>query len=310
MENLAGALLVVALGAAALLAAMAINVRLACRPMRALLRAIDRLRDGDVSALAALPAMPTRELQAISDALRALGDALADAAQQRRALSHKMMTLQEDERARLARELHDEFGQRLTALRADAAWLRRRLAGDAEAVRVVDGIARHAECLQVDVRDMLVHLLPAGASRDAMPGAQAVDLLSTLVAGWNASPGVQARFELQVDDSLAAALWPNELALTVYRISQEALTNAARHSHGQRADVLLRWHDEELEVVVDDNGVGPAGAVTPGHGMVGMRERAALVGGSVTNGRSPYGGWRVHARLPVPAGDRRAATPP
>jgi signal transduction histidine kinase len=74
--------------------------------------------------------------------------------------------------------------------------------------------------------------------------------------------------------------------------------------------VLIRWRDEELEVVVDDNGVGPVGEVTPGHGMVGMGERAALVGGSVTSTRSPYGGWRVHARLPVPAGDRRAATAP
>jgi two-component system sensor histidine kinase UhpB len=309
MENLAGALLVVALGAAALLAAMAINVRLAFRPMRSLLRAIDRLRGGDASALAALPAMPTRELQSIGDALRALGDALADAEEQRRALSHKVMTLQEDERARLARELHDEFGQRLTALRADAAWIRRRVAADEQAARVVDGIARHTECLQADVRDLLVHLQPTGAGSDAMPGAQAVDLLSGLVAGWNASPGVQARFELDVGEALVQTSWQRELALTVYRISQEALTNAARHSRARHVRLGLAWRTDSstLEWTVEDDGVGVADwqlATQRGNGLGGLRERVWALGADLQAGPASAGstpGLRLKATFGWPA---------
>ncbi|MFO1220403.1 MAG: histidine kinase [Burkholderiaceae bacterium] len=281
MENLAGALVVVALGAAALLAAMAFNVRRAFRPMRPLLAAIERLRGGDAAALRALPAMPTRELQSITDALRALGDALADAEAQRRALSHKLMTLQEDERTRLARELHDEFGQRLTSLRADAAWLRRRVAADAEAARVVDGVARQAEVLQSDVRDLLARLQPAGTQRDGMSGAQLVDLLVALVKGWNASPGVGGRFELDLGSGVESLELPRALALTIYRISQEALTNAARHAHARSVVLALALDDAALAWRVEDDGQGiddwPS-AARRGSGLAGLRERVWAMG--------------------------------
>ena len=89
--------------------------------------------------------MPIGELQAIATALRELANALEGAEQQRRVLSQQVLTLQEDERQRIARELHDEFGQRLTALRADAAWLARRIGQDPQAHAVVSAMAPNAK---------------------------------------------------------------------------------------------------------------------------------------------------------------------
>ena len=125
------------------------NVHRSFRPMRALLQAIAALRDDDARALRALPPMPIGELQAIATALRELADALERAEQQRRVLSQQVLTLQEDERQRIARELHDEFGQRLTALRADAAWLARRIGHDAQANAVVSAMSRTVRSVAV-----------------------------------------------------------------------------------------------------------------------------------------------------------------
>ena len=86
--------------------------------------------------------------------------------------------------------------------------------------------------------------------------------------------------------------------LTAYRIIQEALTNARRHAPGAAVDVELDYSSEALLVRVRDNGPGPD-ASGDGHGLLGMRERAAMVGGTLTVGRSPGGGFLVEAVLPI-----------
>ena len=149
---------------------MAWNVRRAFRPMRALLQAIGRLRGGDAGALQRLPR--DADPRAAGDRRRAgrTGRALEAAEQQRRALSRKVLTLQEDERQRIARELHDEFGQRLTALRADAAWLAQQVGGDAQAEPVVAGDGQQCARLQAEIRALLERLQPAGhADRRTRP---------------------------------------------------------------------------------------------------------------------------------------------
>jgi signal transduction histidine kinase len=86
--------------------------------------------------------------------------------------------------------------------------------------------------------------------------------------------------------------------LAAYRIVQEALTNARRHAPGAAVDVELRYADEQLQLVVRDDGPGAAGAAE-GHGLLGMRERAATVGGSVSTGPGDAGGFVVEAELPL-----------
>jgi signal transduction histidine kinase len=96
---------------------------------------------------------------------------------------------------------------------------------------------------------------------------------------------------------------PAGLALTVYRIVQEALTNAARHAAGSRVGVSLRYEPESVEVAVVDDGGRQVehGAPGGGRGLLGMRERVAVFAGTLETGPSPDGGYAVHARLPVPA---------
>jgi two-component system sensor histidine kinase UhpB len=211
VTNLAALLGLGAVGSVALLLAMGWNVHRSFVPMRSLLRAIAALRDDDAQALRALPSMPIGELQSIAGALRELADALEAAERQRRALSAQVLTLQEDERQRIARELHDEFGQRLTALRADAAWLARRIGQDAQAQGVVDTMAAQCEALQHEIRSLLTRLSPAGASDGAADLLRLQRLLEGLVQAWNTSPGQTVHFALALEARAAddrAVPWP------------------------------------------------------------------------------------------------------
>jgi len=99
---------------------------------------------------------------------------------------------------------------------------------------------------------------------------------------------------------------PDGVELSAYRIVQEALTNARRHAAATQVIVTLTFHGAGLDVEIEDDGAVPAdahGAGGPGHGLVGMRERVALLGGELQLVRGPAGGFRVAARLPV-GGDR------
>ncbi len=322
INNLAGALALLLGCIGALLLAMAWNVRRAFAPLAALLAAIGRLEHQDDAGVRQLPRMPIRELESIATALRALVQALDAAESERRLLSQQVLTLQEDERVHLARELHDEFGQRLTALRLDAAWLARRLADQPELHGVVAGMAERCAEVQRDIRDLLVRLRPLGPGDDDEPGTSSqlplsrlVQLLEALVAGWQATrpgdavpqptvwrlalrqighPGVHGELELPLDPAVAATTrLPRELALALYRISQEALTNAARHADAGEVELALTLRPDRrapsLDWSVRDDGIGlpdPAAARQRGNGLGGMQERVWALGGSWSVGRA------------------------
>ena len=237
LGSLLGVLL---LGMALMLAVMSWNVRSAFRPLQGLLAAIGRIQAGDTAAARAIPVMPTGELEQIAAALRALGQALDAAQAERRMLGHKVQSLQEEERMRLSRELHDEFGQRLTAIRIDAAWLGQRLKDLADVQPVVQGMAEQCAAIQSDVRGLLARLQPlgGGAESQAEVGvATLAELLQGLAEGWrkSASGALQVRLEMELGAASHARTLPRDLALALYRISQEALTNVARHAQAREA---------------------------------------------------------------------------
>jgi signal transduction histidine kinase len=89
------------------------------------------------------------------------------------------------------------------------------------------------------------------------------------------------------------------IELTVYRIAQEALTNARRHAPGAAVDVELHYLTDVLRLSVRDNGPGPSAAVDTGHGLLGMRERAAMAGGTLSAGPGPVGGFLIEVALPT-----------
>lgn len=325
MRNFVAMMALLLAGVAGLLGVMRWNLQRAFAPLGRLLEAIAGMSQHDAAAaVRALPPMPIGELAAVTAALGRLGDALATADARRRHLSQQVLTLQEDERSRLARELHDEMGQGLTALRVDAAWLARRVVDQPALLAVVDGMAAQCQALQGDVRQLLNRLQPfgpdlgptaglAGAPDRAVEPSEnlnrLVGLLQTLVESWALparASGDGCRFSLQLqwlgdDDqpvpwpgapASAALRLPRALMLTLYRISQEALTNVARHAQARHVTLRLQCQGRPqpgaaLRLVwsVSDDGLGLAAdasqALQRGHGLPGIQERVWAQGGTL-----------------------------
>lgn len=339
LGNLIGVFGMLLAGIVGLLLVMRWNVRRALRPLGRLIDAIAGIEQQDGRSVMALPRMPIRELEAVAAALRHLAGALAAAESRRRLLTQQLLTLQEDERARLARDLHDEFGQRLTAMRVDAAWLARRVADQPALRQVVDGMSQQCDRVQQDIRQLLARLQPfgpAGGDADSSESlARLVTLLQALVASWG-PPGREtaATCRLQLDwlhaDGSAAA-WPDAVAaqalqlprplvLTLYRISQEALTNVARHAGAHQATLRLLCQgdaaDRRLHMIwsASDDGrgwPGPTAALQRGNGIAGIQERVWAQGGELQIGPAcsdPLApGLRLEARFEVLPADARLA---
>jgi signal transduction histidine kinase len=209
-----------------------------------------------------------------------------------------------EERLRIARELHDVVAHAMSVITVQAGVARFILPEHPEqtsaALEVIESTGRQA---LRDMRQLLGVLRQEGdqSPRTPMP---ALSDLGELVEGTRAA-GTEV--ELKIRGS--ARPLPEGLEVSAYRIVQEALTNVVKHAGSRRAQVVLGYEPRELTITVLDDGPGGLGGVSAGggHGLVGMRERAALHGGSVEAGPLPVRGYRVAARLPVPASGERAA---
>ncbi|WP_262282003.1 sensor histidine kinase [Micromonospora sp. MA102] len=201
------------------------------------------------------------------------------------------------ERARIARELHDVVAHHITmiALQAEAA----RLATPGlppEGARRLTAIGDTARVALTEMRRLLGVLredVDAEPTRRPQPGLRELNALLDEVRDAAVGSGVRL-----IVSGAVEPLDPG-VELTAYRIVQEALTNARRHAPGAAVDVELHYRGDDLSVRVYDNGPGPAPAGDRGHGLAGMRERAAMVGGQVTAGAAPGAGFLVEAVLPT-----------
>ena len=199
------------------------------------------------------------------------------------------------ERARIARELHDVVAHHISMIAVQAETARLTTPGlPTEGATRLLAIGDTARTALTEMRRLLGVLredADTGVQRRPQPGlGQLIDLVD------ESRDAAGSRTRLIVSGPIAP-LDPG-IEVTAYRIVQEALTNARRHAPGAAVDVELRYGDEDLAVRVRDNGPGPA-ADRPGHGLLGMRERAATVGGTLLTGPAPGGGFLVEARLPV-----------
>jgi signal transduction histidine kinase len=204
-----------------------------------------------------------------------------------------------DERARIARELHDVVGHSVSLMTVQASAVRRRLRPDQEreleALLIVEQTGREA---LAEMRRM-VGVLRRPEEAPALAPQPSLEHIGRLVEhATDAGLNVDLRIEGQ------PVPLPPGLDLTAYRLVQEGLTNALKHAGAKRAQILVRYGASDIEVTVTDDGQG-AGAVSDGgdggggHGLVGMRERVSVYGGVLEAGPRPDGGYRLRARLPV-----------
>jgi signal transduction histidine kinase len=198
-----------------------------------------------------------------------------------------------DERLRIAQELHDIVAHSLGVIAVQAGVGMHVIDTDpAEAKRSFASISHASRSSLAEIRRLLgvVRSGQAGAAYVPAPGLSDLPQLADDVA----TAGLPVDLDVGVDpDSL-----PRSVALAAFRIVQESLTNCLRHAGARRATVRLWFERGGLVVEVSDDGCGPSGNSSGGHGLVGMRERVAVHGGSLETGTSATGGFRVLAWLP------------
>jgi len=219
---------------------------------------------------------------------------------QLRALAGRLQSVREEEKTRMARDLHDELGQLLTGLKMDLRWLERRLsdlpASDAVNPLVDRVVAASALADQTvaSVQRIAAELRPGALDRLGL-----VPALRQELRHFHERSGIAC--EARLDEATPEP--PPEVATALYRICQEALTNVTRHAGAAHVVVTLSAGPPGLVLRVEDDGRGfHAAAPGPGSlGLLGMTERATLLGGSVEFERRPGGGTVVTARVPLPA---------
>ena len=226
-------------------------------------------------------------------------DALRQSQAELRELSALVLQAREEEKTRIARELHDELGQQLTALKMDLAWARERVPEGATAL--ADKLARMDTTLDTTV----------GATRRISSDLRPLmldDLGLAEAAEWLAEDFEQRTgivCALALEDSEAVSSLAPDTATALYRILQESLTNVARHAQAGHVSVELAIEGEAVVLAIEDDGRGIAAAdqaKTRSYGLKGLRERVHYLGGTARIGPGDDGGTRVAVRVPIVKG--------
>jgi signal transduction histidine kinase len=198
-----------------------------------------------------------------------------------------------EERARIARELHDVVAHAVSVMVLQTGAVRHRLPDGGENREALKGVEQAGRTALAEMRRLLEAMRRDGdgVQLGPQPGLDDIGPLLEEV-GRSGLP-----VELHVEGERRPL--PRAVDLSAYRIAQEGLTNALKHARASRADVTVRYRAQELELEVRDDGRGPTESDGLGHGLVGMRERVAIYGGELTTGVAEGGGFVLSARLPV-----------
>jgi signal transduction histidine kinase len=219
-----------------------------------------------------------------------------------RRLAAHLISVREEERAHIAREIHDELGQVLTGIKMEVGWLQKRLTEPA-LLEKCDSMAKLIDSSVQTVRKIATGLRP-----------EMLDDMGLIAAvAWQAKEfqkrtGIRCRTKLPAESKFDL-----DISTTAFRIFQEILTNVARHSRATRVDIELELTPEALRLEVCDNGVGIPNSDLNGRkslGLLGMRERALLFGGEVSISGTPGQGTRVAVSIPIRSRDGAAAGMP
>ena len=294
--GLRDAILIVALLSGLALVLIRRAVTRALAPLEAVSGALARVGAGDFEARVATAG--TVELERLAQGFNAMAGQLDSIDRENRRLHEQLLTVQEEERAEIARDLHDEIGPYLFAVNIDAAAVRDLAAGGQPAAIPgrADLIQTAVAHMQTQVSDMLRRLRPIRAVEFGLTSA-----VEDLAAFWRARrPDIAFELALRIDDA-ALGLGLREV---LYRVAQEAMSNAVRHGAPSVIILSADLAGDQAVLRVADNGAAahrPGGR--PRFGLTGMRERISALGGELVIDQGSGEGWTVTARVPLNAAE-------
>jgi two-component system, NarL family, sensor histidine kinase UhpB len=276
--------IVIALGVLMLLVVNYIVIRRATRPMRAL---TDVMRDVDLLLPGQRVNVPSgnADISRVGEVFNRMLDRLEN---ERRQMARRTLLAQEEERRRLARELHDELNQTVAGVMLSLQSVGEQTNGNVG--RELLAAQEELRGVSVEVENIVNRLRPETLDDLGLPSA-----LVVLTEQFRGRTGIE--LERRLHTGLPDL--DSEVELVLYRVAQESLTNVAVHSHASRAALALRGDGDSVTLSVTDDGVG-IDRVREGNGIRGMRERALLVGATLEIGSAEGGGTEV--RLTVPSG--------
>ena len=269
---------------------------LALQPLHALERTVDHVAAGNLNARAQRVLFRDPDVERLGETLNTMLDVLHEHRGLLQKMSEQVLAAQEDERKRIARELHDETAQSLTTLLIRLKILERgRTVSDMRSQ--IDEIRELTAQTLEAVRKLAVELRPATLDDLGLLAA-----LEAYTESYRSRMPVRVSFNAQGFDDREDRL-PPQVELVLYRVVQEALTNVAKHASAGRVNVELVRQPEQVIAIVDDDGQGfnvedMMRSRERGLGLFGMQERLTLVGGHLSIDSQPGGGTRIGARVP------------
>lgn len=271
------------------------------RPIWELARVTSAITAGDFTQRAAVKSHDelgklASAFNVMTDYLDRLMTELKQKEEARTLLFQKVIVAQEEERKRIARELHDETGQTLTSLMMGLKSLAASCPTAAKECRIEEMRAVVKTALG-EIHQLAVELRPS-----ILDDMGLIPALEKYTAEYRQGHGVDV--DLHVNWGIAGRV-PHEIEVTIYRIVQEALTNVAKYARAENASIIITSDDRGLEVIIEDDGQGfnveetMATGANNRLGLYGMRERASLVGGTFTIESTPAHGTSVYVRIPI-----------
>ena len=289
----------------ALTAALYLGVKLtlqrALNPLKEALKQLQDLAQNKYDGV--LKESDISEVKAVNDSINELSQSLIELENSRQMLSAKLISSQEDERAKISRDLHDELGQKIAVIRYNTSYLQKTLGATntENANQAINDIALATKDIDQELKKILKELRPQEHLLN-IDNNSLKNLLLNLINGWQSTTGKHCQFNYSIE--LGDINFSQNIALTVFRITQEALTNIAKHANA--SDVTIDIHVDTAYIYwsVTDNGVGipdwSQSTQQRGNGLAGLQERLWSIGGELTiTPQVEDGGFSLSAKIPL-----------
>jgi two-component system sensor histidine kinase UhpB len=268
----------------------------ALSPVEFILKALTELESGNLKVK--MPSLKTSELSAISSKFNNMVTALRNSIEQNHQLSQKLIRIQEEERKSLARDLHDEFGQSLTAIHADAAVLKalahKEYPKIKPSVNAISDLSKHL----MNLVGGMLNRLKLGVLHELGLEEGLKDLLNT----WQLRhPKINLKYEINLKSLPKIS---ETISITSYRIIQECLTNISRHARAKNVEIYIHYVKKNtshafIDIEVIDDGVGFNKSHRDGFGLSGMRERINEINGKINIMSELNQGVKLKIQLPI-----------